>query len=349
MRQGLLTLQLTAPTYTRTGLTGRPIPSGGKKHEKSRWEVGVDLRDASMRHGKKGFDRLMRAARTALDESRVWLVAQTTGVSRDASTTTPKGLVTALEPFHPLWKTVSPLTHELNDVQVPSTALLDDTWRDGDADKDDLADVHEYLALLALDAPRVHADDEVDPYICRYRLPASDPCAVRDAGLDTQTLVRLRWQGFLPCDAFVLELMTGVKKVLERCCADGGALEGGDSREDQGVISRDGEGGHRARRQWAAVMLHGFDGEHTTLLLRNQKSKNADAARDVAAAKSTTRADEETGQRSQNNGNSDGKAQNNHKRKRDDGETTADDIASDTASKTSKQGDIAFTEWRYQD
>lgn len=65
--------------YQRSGLTF-PVsktPNGGRKHDSrsARHRIEIDLRQPSMVKGKKGFDRLMYAAKNVegLDEPRTWL------------------------------------------------------------------------------------------------------------------------------------------------------------------------------------------------------------------------------------------------------------------------------------
>lgn len=78
--------------YERTGLTGKPIRSGGRKHAKERFgwftlqtlscytsktflAIEIDVRQPSMLHGKKGFERIVWACRNVLNASVTWLLA----------------------------------------------------------------------------------------------------------------------------------------------------------------------------------------------------------------------------------------------------------------------------------
>lgn len=78
--------------YEHTGLTGKPIRSGGRKHAKERFgkslhlfylvftsktflAIEIDLRQPSMLHGKKGFERIVWACRNVLNASVTWLLA----------------------------------------------------------------------------------------------------------------------------------------------------------------------------------------------------------------------------------------------------------------------------------
>lgn len=88
---GILRLELPKDVLERTGLTGRPIKSGGRKHTKERYckcgfslfllwysrltfaVVELNLRLPSMLHGKKGFERIVWAFENVLNESVAWL------------------------------------------------------------------------------------------------------------------------------------------------------------------------------------------------------------------------------------------------------------------------------------
>lgn len=79
LHRGKLTFIMPQQVYQRSGLTfpSTRLPSGGRKHEKNSalQKVEVDLRQPSMMTGRKGFDRLMYAAKNVdgLREARVYL------------------------------------------------------------------------------------------------------------------------------------------------------------------------------------------------------------------------------------------------------------------------------------
>lgn len=86
---GVLRLELGREVYERTGLTGKPVQSGGRKHGKERYcmqfyfvhclsililtVIEIDLRQPSMLHGKKGFERIVWAFKNVLNHSIAWL------------------------------------------------------------------------------------------------------------------------------------------------------------------------------------------------------------------------------------------------------------------------------------
>lgn len=75
-------------------------------------------------------------------------------------------------------------------------------------DADASASIEEWLALVALDSPRVRADDNPNSFICRYSPPEH---GAGDRGPVSGSLSVLRWHGFLPC-SFGLEVLLALKK-----------------------------------------------------------------------------------------------------------------------------------------
>lgn len=53
------------------------------------------------------------------------------------------------------------------------------------------AEIQEWLALALLEAPRICADDSIDPYLSRYEVPDREHCTLRN-------LVKLTWKGLIP-------------------------------------------------------------------------------------------------------------------------------------------------------
>lgn len=88
---GQLRLELAKENYERSGLLGKAISDGGRKHVKTRYgmsrrawrmlstyhdvspAVVIDLRQPSMLHGKRGFERIVWAFKNVLNYSVTWL------------------------------------------------------------------------------------------------------------------------------------------------------------------------------------------------------------------------------------------------------------------------------------
>ena len=133
--------------------------------------------------------------------------------------------------------------------------------------------LEEQIALIVSDSPRVHANDTIDPYLCRYE-PPSLPHAVAD---DTETetiqqgrrkaqknevsgkvdLVRLRYHGFLQAE-FVVKLLAAVKHAAKK--------EQGHNESESEVMGSQKAKSNLFRQTWFAMLAHGFADEHATIL-----------------------------------------------------------------------------------
>lgn len=93
LREGILDLYLDRETYERAGLEGKPYGIKGDRGSKPRWsmswvvsvhlqpglliritEVSYNMREESMLHGRKRFDRLAYACKQVLNQPMTWLV-----------------------------------------------------------------------------------------------------------------------------------------------------------------------------------------------------------------------------------------------------------------------------------
>ncbi|KAK4183115.1 ribonuclease P 40kDa subunit-domain-containing protein [Podospora australis] len=179
LRNGTLTLYLDKATYERAGLVGRTHGVKGKRGDKPRWIVEIDLGSDSMVPGKKGFDRLIYASKNALGAPVTWLFC-------DISTTGPQP--DPLLPHSPSSFTSNPtITRDINAV-VPT--LIPPTSTEQNA-RDDLEDfsseLYEWLSLVRLQSPRVLEGDQIDPYLSRYEVPG---------GSQPAKTCKISWQGF---------------------------------------------------------------------------------------------------------------------------------------------------------
>ncbi|KIW91244.1 uncharacterized protein Z519_08140 [Cladophialophora bantiana CBS 173.52] len=208
LKQGVLRLELSKDSYERAGLQGKPIPSGGSKHVKLRYLIEINLRLPSMLHGKKGFDRLVWAAKHVLNQSLNWLFLDLNPNTIDISTqnTTP------LSTHHPTIHTLRPSTRSLPNTLTPSTLL---TIPDGVSllsveAHEPLCDILEYIDMLSLASPRLQATDQTHPFLSRYEVPDLsgdlDPNVSNRLG---QSVKLLTWTGLIP-SRWILELLCAV-------------------------------------------------------------------------------------------------------------------------------------------
>ncbi|PWY95071.1 hypothetical protein BO94DRAFT_456164 [Aspergillus sclerotioniger CBS 115572] len=187
LKDGILKLELGKEIFERTGLTGKPIRSGGRKHAKERYIVEINLRLPSMVHGKKGFERIVWAFKNVLNQSVAWLffdlASGSNGVAEDDL---------SLKGNHPQIINCEPVITERLNTLVPPFQGINITEETSSAQLEDHCnEISEWLALVSLESPRVTAADDVDPYLCRYSVPDSDDAK-------PSNLVTLKWRGLIP-------------------------------------------------------------------------------------------------------------------------------------------------------
>ncbi|KAJ0420145.1 ribonuclease P 40kDa subunit-domain-containing protein [Aspergillus carlsbadensis] len=193
LRDGVLRLELGKEDFERTGLEGKAARTGGKKHAKEIYLVELNLRLPSMLHGKKGFQRIEWALKNVLNQRVEWLFfdlgTESAGVSEDDI---------SLKNNNPEIITCEPIctTHER--VSTPSFSDLKVTETASEGMRDLCGEISEWLSLVSLGSHRVSADDDIDPYLCRYDAPEVGQTRESD-------LVTLRWHGFIP-PRWIMEL-----------------------------------------------------------------------------------------------------------------------------------------------
>ncbi|EHK26955.1 uncharacterized protein TRIVIDRAFT_175722 [Trichoderma virens Gv29-8] len=184
LREGKLDLYLDRETYERAGLEGKPYGIKGDRGSKPRWKVSYNLREESMLHGRKKFDRLAYACKNVLNQPMTWLIcnASTSAMSVDL-----------LQSLNAAEMTSSPrLSTDTGIYQIPlripSTILAQG---DREALEYSATELYEWLSLVRLESPRVVAGDTIDPYLSRYALPEADSTVAQ------VQVCKLSWQGFL--------------------------------------------------------------------------------------------------------------------------------------------------------
>jgi ribonuclease P/MRP protein subunit RPP40 len=187
IHSGILHLELDRPTYERCGLVGEPIPNGGRKHAKQRFLVKLNLRLPSILHGKKGFERVVWAAKEVLTGNQEWLFVDLANDEAQAEGPISK--------HHPFRYEVKPEVTIITDISVPSIPNgrkeLSYTYAE---------ELFEWVGLIGIDSPRLRAGDSIDPYLCRYQVPreynAEDQEVEEGQSSHTASVVRMRWRGF---------------------------------------------------------------------------------------------------------------------------------------------------------
>ncbi|OJJ57490.1 hypothetical protein ASPSYDRAFT_1056636 [Aspergillus sydowii CBS 593.65] len=204
---GVLKLELGKEVYERTGLTGKPVRHGGKKHKKERFLVELNLRLPSMLHGKKGFQRIEWAFKNVLNDPVTWLFfdlgTESLGVAKDDTT---------LKGNHPEIISCEPVYATKENIKTPSFSDIKLTNETSESELKDLCvDVSEWLALVSLRSRRVSADDDIDPYLCRYDAPEIGDASASD-------LVSLKWHGFIPPKWIMHLFITLFRETAARVC-----------------------------------------------------------------------------------------------------------------------------------
>lgn len=198
LHNGVLRMELTRPTYERCGLQGVPVEDGGRKHQKQRWVVEYNLREPSMKHGKKGFGRLEWAARNVLDRSLTWLFYNANLTSREALGEGRE----LIEKHAPRVCNSLPEERRLGGVMVPrvSVAGLKDVYNEEEA-----MGLLEWIHMLQLRSPRVEVGDDINPHLSRYEVPDLGK------GIGERNMVAVMWRGFMG-PAFMREVFLMVRK-----------------------------------------------------------------------------------------------------------------------------------------
>lgn len=188
---GVLSITCDRALYERAGLTGTAIPDPhARKHGTSKFRIELNLRLPSMLAGKKGFERVLRAAETVFVGDISWLFYDVAAAGV-ADNDTALGKEVEI-------KEVKVETEDLGKVLVPG--FPDDISKNADGEND-LVDLLEWISLAALSSPRIQQGDLVDEIISRYEVPTISPKSTTDGtsnGTTTQNLTRTTFTGLFP-------------------------------------------------------------------------------------------------------------------------------------------------------
>ncbi|KAJ6017637.1 hypothetical protein N7451_001016 [Penicillium sp. IBT 35674x] len=168
LRNGLLKVETGKETYERTGLSGKPMRSGGRKHGKERF----------------GFDRIVWSFKNVLNQSMSWLFYDLESTPEQNNDSKP------IQSHSPKWFNCAPVRNRLDRVLVPSLSGLVSKDMPEVEQQDSCGSFSEWIALVQMRSSRVSADDAVDPYLSRYSVPDSDKTSVSD-------LISLKWHGLI--------------------------------------------------------------------------------------------------------------------------------------------------------
>ncbi|WEW61568.1 ribonuclease P subunit [Emydomyces testavorans] len=100
-----------------------------------------------------------------------------------------------IKKHHPQIFSCTPKISSLHNILTPP--LTQSTFQTAQGDqassllRETCAATQEWLALVRLEAPRIRADDSIDPYLSRYTVPDREHCT-------SSNLVKLTWTGLIP-------------------------------------------------------------------------------------------------------------------------------------------------------
>ncbi|KAJ5206026.1 Ribonuclease P Rpp40 [Penicillium cf. griseofulvum] len=182
---GVLRMELGKEIYERTGLTGKPFRSGGRKHAKERFLVELNLRLPSMLHGKKGFERIVWAFTNVLTQSMAWLFHDLESKSGRDDGNKP------INKAQPQLITCEP--QEIDHEQIIIPPFYDgkvlEKMSEGDL-QEHCGALSEWIAMVQMASPRVSGEDNVDPFLSRYAVLDADESQASD-------LMSLKWHGLI--------------------------------------------------------------------------------------------------------------------------------------------------------
>jgi ribonuclease P/MRP protein subunit RPP40 len=135
-----------------------------------------------MSHGKKGFQRIVRAFTDVLNHSLAWLFVDLESQEIESGPITK---------HHPQIKVAQPKISRVSDVIVPFDIGNKEIMADPIYEEELL----EWIGLATMDSPRIGNKDDIDRFLCRYELPEAFS-AEDQADATPQTLIHLRWHGF---------------------------------------------------------------------------------------------------------------------------------------------------------
>ncbi|KAF2717749.1 hypothetical protein K431DRAFT_232368 [Polychaeton citri CBS 116435] len=196
LRDGILRLELDRPTFERTGFEGNTIPNAARKHVKTRFEVLLNLRQPSMVRGRKGFDRIVWAFANVLNQSVAWLF-------KDLKDTTDG--TGPIADYQRHVQTTKPQIEHLQEVRVPQFPPSFER-----RDFETATDLLEWLSFALGAIPRIQAHDNIDDFLCAYRLPKMSSAQDIEAS-KVQNLTCFRWHGFATSD-----FVTGIFLLLSK-------------------------------------------------------------------------------------------------------------------------------------
>ncbi|KAG5519483.1 hypothetical protein PMAC_002110 [Pneumocystis sp. 'macacae'] len=194
INKGIIILSLTKETYEKAGLVGKP--SAFSKIS-SRWNVTLDMRDSSMKKGKKGFNRILWSFEnnflrefsfkiSALNEDDIKVIEEVVGLS------------SRLAHFE---------DYESGQILCPSFSYPEEIY-DLDLNKiirrEWAMEIYEWLGLVSLRADKLRIQNKPGPYISTYHISNA---------LEGEVMTFL-WSGMISC-TWILNIWTSLLNIQD--------------------------------------------------------------------------------------------------------------------------------------
>jgi ribonucleases P/MRP protein subunit RPP40 len=155
-----------------------------------------------MLHGKKGFDRLVYAAKTVLNQSLVWLFLDLHSPGLEEEVSMP------LLAHHPTIHNLKQTSHTLTDTIVPAYITsfpAPNLNLSSEESQEEVYDMLEYIDLLALTSPRLQSTDSINPYLSTYHVSEASATA------KPRNVRTITWTGLISVP-WMLEFLCSVIK-----------------------------------------------------------------------------------------------------------------------------------------
>lgn len=176
-----------------------------------------------MRHGKKGFDRLVYACNQIFNQPLTWLFHNTSNKRKGFSlhfsnplTQAPVSTQNPLTKHSPVEVACSSTVSEL--IGTPDIVLrvlpATVTQEDRAALEIHATDVYEWLSLARLRSPRIKTIDDIDPWLSRYEAPESQGGHIDICVSSWQGLISSAW-----LHQFALRVVTALPQTAWFCVA----------------------------------------------------------------------------------------------------------------------------------
>ena len=150
-----------------------------------------------MVRGHKGFERVIWAFKNVLNHSLTWLFFDLRG-SNDG--------LGQISSHQPKVLEVEPQFETRTAVQVPEIPdrLEEEEHRYA-------TQLLEWLTLVAMGSQRIQDDDQIDPYLSRYRVPLGRSESSSTTYPDVEDIVKIHWHGLIP-PSFVQSILLATLK-----------------------------------------------------------------------------------------------------------------------------------------